>query len=87
MLMKFFSRRKLAINVGKLTKLSDACAVVRNGDTSIMCTVVSKTKSSSSASFLPLSVDYRLKSAAFGQIPTNFRRRDVGKLSFMFVKF
>lgn len=66
--------------MGKLTKLSDACAVVKNGETSVMCTVVSKHKPSPSASFLPLSVDYRSKSAAFGHIPTNVRRRDIGEI-------
>jgi polyribonucleotide nucleotidyltransferase len=41
---------------------------------------VSKQKQSASASFLPLSVDYRLKAAAAGRIPTNYMRREMGKI-------
>lgn len=43
-----------------------------------MCTAISKQKPSQNASFLPLTVDYRLKSAAAGRIPTNFMRREMG---------
>lgn len=45
-----------------------------------MCTAISKQKSSPNASFLPLTVDYRLKSAAAGRIPTNFMRREMGSV-------
>lgn len=45
-----------------------------------MCTAVSKPKQSATATFLPLTVDYRLKSAAAGRIPTNFMRREMGKM-------
>lgn len=73
-------RRKIVISTGKFAKFADACVVVKNGDTSVMCTAVSKQKQSASASFLPLTVDYRLKSAAAGRIPTNFMRRELGEL-------
>jgi polyribonucleotide nucleotidyltransferase len=44
-----------------------------------MCTAISKKqKSSQISSFLPLTVDYRIKSAAAGRIPTNFMRRELG---------
>lgn len=62
-----------------MAKLSDCCTVVKNGDTAVMCTAVSKQKPSGNASFLPLTVDYRLKSAAAGRIPTNFLRRELGE--------
>ena len=48
------------------------------GDTAVLVTAVSKTKSNSPASFLPLTVDYRQKAAAAGRIPTNFLRRELG---------
>ena len=49
------------------------------GDTAVLVTAVSKTKSNSAtASFLPLTVDYRQKAAAAGRIPTNFLRRELG---------
>lgn len=74
------NRRKIVISTGQLAKFADGCAVVKNGETAVMCTAVSKQKQSSSASFLPLSVDYRLKSAAAGRIPTNYMRREMGEL-------
>lgn len=55
--------------------------MARLGDTSILSTVVSKAKQST-ASFLPLVVDYRQKAAAAGRIPTNFLRRELGNLYF-----
>jgi polyribonucleotide nucleotidyltransferase len=54
--------------------------VVKNGETAVMCTAIAKQKQSANASFLPLSVDYRLKSAAAGRIPTTFMRREMGEL-------
>ncbi|CRL07195.1 CLUMA_CG020178, isoform A, partial [Clunio marinus] len=74
----FSNGRKIEISVGQLAKFADACAVVKNGETAIMCTAISKQKPSTTASFLPLTVDYRLKSSAAGRIPTNMMRREFG---------
>ena len=52
--------------------------MVSHGDSSVLATAVSKVKPSATASFLPLTVDYRLKAAAAGRIPTNFLRRELG---------
>ncbi|XP_075555303.1 polyribonucleotide nucleotidyltransferase 1 [Dermacentor variabilis] len=68
----------LKLSAGRLAKFADGSAVAQIGDTSVMVTVVSKHKPSSSASFLPLVVDYRQKAAAAGRIPTNFLRRELG---------
>ncbi|XP_077521679.1 polyribonucleotide nucleotidyltransferase 1 [Amblyomma americanum] len=68
----------LQLSSGRLAKFADGSAVAQIGDTSVMVTVVSKHKPSSSASFLPLVVDYRQKAAAAGRIPTNFLRRELG---------
>ncbi|CAO1433376.1 unnamed protein product [Diamesa tonsa] len=70
--------RKITISTGKLAKFADGCVVVKAGDTAVMCTAISKLKQSANASFLPLTVDYRLKSAAAGRIPTNHMRREMG---------
>lgn len=72
-----YFRRKITIRTGHLAKFSDGCAIVKSGETAVMCTAISKPKPSTS-SFLPLTVDYRLKSAAAGRIPTNFMRREMG---------
>ncbi|KAJ8924341.1 hypothetical protein NQ315_007137 [Exocentrus adspersus] len=73
----FSNGKHLNISTGQYARLADGCAVATLGDTSVMVTVVSKTKPSAS-SFLPLVVDYRQKSAAAGRIPTNFFRRELG---------
>ncbi|XP_019881568.1 polyribonucleotide nucleotidyltransferase 1, mitochondrial [Aethina tumida] len=73
----FSNGRNLNISTGQYARLADGCALATLGDTSVMVTVVSKTKPSP-ANFLPLVVDYRQKSAAAGRIPTNFLRRELG---------
>uniref|UniRef100_A0A670YXL9 polyribonucleotide nucleotidyltransferase n=1 Tax=Pseudonaja textilis TaxID=8673 RepID=A0A670YXL9_PSETE len=69
--------KKLEISSGKLARFADGCAVVKLGETAVMVTAVSKTKTSQSQ-FLPLVVDYRQKGAAVGRIPTNYLRRELG---------
>lgn len=72
-------RKGMKINSGKLAKIADGCAVATLGDTSVMVTTVGKAKCHPSvASFVPLTVDYREKSAAAGRIPTNYLRREMG---------
>lgn len=61
-----------------MAKFADGSAVASYGDTAVLATAVSKTKSLTTASFLPLTVDYRQKAAAAGRIPTNFLRRELG---------
>ncbi|CAB3249435.1 unnamed protein product [Arctia plantaginis] len=67
----------LKLSTGRYARFADGACVARLGDTSILSTVVSKAKQST-ASFLPLVVDYRQKAAAAGRIPTNFLRRELG---------
>lgn len=76
-LSNFSYSRTLTISTGKYARFANGTAVTKLGDTSVMVTVVSKDKSSTS-NFLPLVVDYRQKSAAAGRIPTNFLRRELG---------
>ncbi|CAH0728606.1 unnamed protein product, partial [Brenthis ino] len=67
----------LKLSTGKYARFADGACVATFGNTSVLSTVVSKAKQSSS-SFLPLVVDYRQKAAAAGRIPTNFLRRELG---------
>lgn len=67
----------MTITSGRYARLADGSAVARCGDTSVMVTTVSKSQTSNN-SFLPLVVDYRVKAAAAGRIPTNFLRRELG---------
>lgn len=73
-----FHRRSIHISTGKFARFANGSAIVRTGDTSVMVTAVSKEKPGV-ASFTPLTVDYRQKSAAAGRIPTNFLRRELGE--------
>ncbi|XP_062588691.1 polyribonucleotide nucleotidyltransferase 1, mitochondrial-like [Saccostrea cucullata] len=69
--------RTLTIETGKLAKFADGAAVIKQGETSVLVTAVTKNLSQPS-SFLPLTVDYRLKAAAAGRIPMNYFRRERG---------
>lgn len=68
----------MTISSGKYARFANSTAVSQMGDTSVMVTAVAKPKQAQGASFMPLTVDYRLKSAASGRIPTNFLRRELG---------
>lgn len=68
----------LVLQSGSLAKFADGAAVARIGDTSVLVTAVSRSTASAEASFLPLTVDYRQKSAAAGRIPSTFLRRELG---------
>lgn len=72
--------REVALETGKLAAQADGSALVRVGDTMLLCTVVSARKAKEGQPFFPLSVDYQEKFAAAGRIPGNFFRRE-GKLS------
>lgn len=72
--------REVVIETGKLAALADGSAMVRMGDTMLLCTIVSAPKAKPDQPFFPLSVDYQEKFAAAGRIPGNFFRRET-KLS------
>uniref|UniRef100_A0A2A4JVY3 polyribonucleotide nucleotidyltransferase n=1 Tax=Heliothis virescens TaxID=7102 RepID=A0A2A4JVY3_HELVI len=73
----FSNGTTIKFETGKYARFADAACVAELGNTAILSTVVSKAKQSS-ATFLPLVVDYRQKAAAAGRIPTNFLRRELG---------
>ncbi|XP_055850367.1 polyribonucleotide nucleotidyltransferase 1, mitochondrial [Episyrphus balteatus] len=72
------SSRYMKLSSGKYARFANGTGVCTMGDTSVMVTAVAKPKQTPGASFMPLVVDYRLKSAASGRIPTNFMRREGG---------
>ncbi|OWZ23726.1 Polyribonucleotide nucleotidyltransferase [Phytophthora megakarya] len=70
-------------SVGKLAKLADGSVLASCGRTVLLTTVVSgdhngnpSAGSSSHRDFLPLTVDFRVKSHAVGLIPDNQKRRE-----------
>lgn len=79
--------RKTSLNASKLitleaenlAKFSDGSCTCSMGDTSVLVTAVSRTPTKiTSASFVPLTVDYRQKAAAAGRIPMTHLRREIG---------
>ncbi|KAI8424801.1 hypothetical protein MSG28_006733 [Choristoneura fumiferana] len=70
------STTTLKLSTGQYARFADGACVATLGNTSVLATVVSRAKQSTS-SFLPLVVDYRQKAAAAGRIPTNFLRREI----------
>jgi polyribonucleotide nucleotidyltransferase len=68
--------REITIETGKLATQANGSVVIRQGDTMLLCTVVSATEMREGQSFFPLSVDYQEKFAAVGRIPGNFFRRE-----------
>jgi len=68
--------REIALETGKLATQADGSVLVRQGNTMLLCTVVSARKAKEGQPFFPLSVDYQEKFAAVGRIPGNFFRRE-----------
>jgi polyribonucleotide nucleotidyltransferase len=68
--------REVALETGKLAAQADGSALIRMGNTMLLCTIVSATKAKEDQAFFPLSVDYQEKYAAGGRIPGNFFRRE-----------
>ncbi len=66
----------VTIETGKLATQADGSAMVRQGDTMLLATVVSAHEIRPGQDFFPLSVDYQEKYAAAGRVPGNFFRRE-----------
>lgn len=72
--------REITIETGKLAKQADGSVVVKMGSTMLLATVCSAKDAVPGTDFMPLSVDYKEKFAAFGRFPGGFMRRE-GKAS------
>jgi polyribonucleotide nucleotidyltransferase len=68
--------RTITIETGKLAKQADGSVMVRMGDTMVLATVCSAKDAAPGTDFMPLSVDYKEKYAAFGRFPGGFLRRE-----------
>ena len=70
--------RSISLQQSPYARMADGAAIASIGDTSVLCVTVSRTDGQrSSLPFLPLTVEYRLKAAAAGRIPTNFLKREM----------
>lgn len=68
--------REIQLETGRLARQADGSALLKMGNTMILCTVVSAKKAKEDAPYFPLFVDYQEKFAAAGRIPGNFFRRE-----------
>jgi polyribonucleotide nucleotidyltransferase len=68
--------RSITIETGKLAKQADGAVMVRMGDTMLLATVCSAKDAVPGTDFLPLSVEYKEKYAAFGRFPGGFLKRE-----------
>jgi polyribonucleotide nucleotidyltransferase len=68
--------RTITIETGKLAKQADGSVMVRMGDTMLLATVCAAKDAQPGTDFMPLSVDYKEKYAAFGRFPGGFLRRE-----------
>lgn len=66
----------IIIETGLLAKQAHGSAIVKQGNTVLLATVVSALESNPETDFMPLSVDYMEKFAAFGRFPGGFRKRE-----------
>ncbi len=75
-----FAGRKLTVETGKMAQLANGSALVRYGETVVLCTATASAKPRDGIDFFPLSVDFEEKLYAVGRIPGSFMRRE-GKAS------
>jgi polyribonucleotide nucleotidyltransferase len=68
--------RKLTLETGRLAKQANGAVLASYDDNVVLCTVVAKEEANVGQDFFPLSVDYREKTAAVGNIPGGFFRRE-----------
>ncbi len=67
--------RSLSIEVGRMARLAPGSAVVRLGDTIVLCTAC-EADPRPGIDFFPLTIDYREKTYAAGKIPGGFFKRE-----------
>jgi polyribonucleotide nucleotidyltransferase len=73
---KLGDKDPIIIETGHYAKLSDGAVVVRQGDTAVLVTVVMSENPIQNIDFVPLTVDYREQSSAWGKIPGGFVKRE-----------
>jgi len=74
--VKLGDKDPIIIETGHYAKLSDGAVVVRQGDTAVLVTAVMSENPIQNIDFVPLTVDYREQSSAWGKIPGGFIKRE-----------
>ena len=68
--------RPFKVEMGKMCGLSNASALIRYGETCVLCNVTMSDKPRDGVDFFPLSVEFEEKLYAAGRIPGSFMRRE-----------
>lgn len=68
--------QEITIETGKLAKQADGSVVIKQGNTMLLATVVSRKEAAEGVDFLPLTVEYREKFASTGKFPGGFIKRE-----------
>ena len=68
--------KPFSVEVGELAQLANGSAMVRYGETAVLCTATASAKPREGVDFFPLSVDYEEKLYSVGKIPGSFTRRE-----------
>ena len=71
-----FAGRPFVVETGKMCGLSNGSAMVRYGDTCVLCNVTMSEKPREGVDFFPLSEVFEEMLNAAGRIPATFRRRE-----------
>lgn len=64
------------IETGWFARQADGAVIVKQGDTAVLVTAVMSDEAQPDIDFLPLTVDYREKTYAYGKIPGGFVKRE-----------
>ena len=76
-----FAGRPLVVETGKMCGLSNGSAMIRYGETCVLCNVTMSDKPRDGVDFFPLSVEFEEKLYAAGRIPGSFMRREAARQS------
>ncbi len=68
--------KPFSAEIGELAQLANGSALVRYGETAVLCTATASAKPREGVDFFPLSVDYEEKLYSVGKIPGSFTRRE-----------
>ena len=71
-----FAGRPFVVETGKMCGLSNGSAMIRYGETCVLCNVTMSDKPRDGVDFFPLSVEFEEKLYAAGRIPGSFKRRE-----------
>ncbi|MDA0767641.1 MAG: polyribonucleotide nucleotidyltransferase [Verrucomicrobia bacterium] len=66
----------ITIETGKLARLADGAVVVTCGETTVLVTAVSATKTRDGQTWFPLSVEYKERASAAGTFPGGYFKRE-----------